>query len=85
MVNLIPLLQTITVHSFPQTIGSEENQGLADFGVKQYYGWRRVIILPQDVDIFEKVKFITSSYQMGHLNNLNMETFDVFIYSYINT
>ena len=47
------------VYFFPQTIGSEENQGLADFGVIKYYGWRSVTILQLDVDTFEKVNFIT--------------------------
>ena len=39
-----------------QTIGSEDNQGLADFGVIQYYGWRRVTIFQLDVDTFENAR-----------------------------
>ena len=39
-----------------QTIGSEENQGLADFGVIQYYGWKKVTIFQLDVDSFEIVR-----------------------------
>ena len=39
-----------------QTIGSEDNQGLADFGVIQYYGWRKVTIFELDVDSFENVR-----------------------------
>ena len=40
----------------PQTIGSEENQGFADFGVIKYYGWKRVTIFQLDVDSFENVR-----------------------------
>ena len=39
-----------------QTVGSEDNQGLADFGVIQYYGWRKVTIFQLDVDSFENVR-----------------------------
>ena len=40
-----------------QTIGSEENQGLADYGVIRYYGWKKVTIFQLDVDSFENVRF----------------------------
>lgn len=40
----------------PQTIGSEENQGFADFGVIKNYGWKRVTIFQLDVDSFENVR-----------------------------
>jgi len=46
---------TIFVFSV-QTIGSEENQGLADFGVIKYYGWKKVTIFQLDVDSFEIVR-----------------------------
>ena len=46
----------VTFVSSLQTIGSEENQGLADFGVIQYYGWRKVTIFELDVDSFENVR-----------------------------
>ena len=46
----------MTFVSSLQTIGSEENQGLADFGVIQYYGWRKVTIFQLDVDSFENVR-----------------------------
>ena len=39
-----------------QTIGSEENQGLADFGVIKHYGWKKVTIFQLDVDSFEIVR-----------------------------
>ena len=39
-----------------QTIRSEDNQGLADFEVIQYYGWRKVTIFELDVDSFENVR-----------------------------
>ena len=39
-----------------QTVGSEDNQGLADFGVIQYYGWKKVTIFQLDVDSFENVR-----------------------------
>ena len=45
-----------------QTIGSEENQGLADFGVIQYYGWKKVTIFQLDVDSFENVRFPVRPY-----------------------
>ena len=38
-----------------QTVGSEENQGYADFGVIKFYGWKKVTILQLDVDSFERV------------------------------
>jgi len=43
---------------FPQTIGSEENQGFADFGVIKNYGWKRVTIFQLDVDSFENVRLL---------------------------
>jgi len=39
-----------------QTIGSEENQRLADFGVIKYYGWKKVTIFQLDVDSYELVR-----------------------------
>ena len=52
----------ITFVSSLQTIGSEENQGLADFGVIQYYGWKKVTIFQLDVDSFENVRFPVRPY-----------------------
>ena len=46
----------VTFDSSLQTIGSEENQGLADFGVIKYYGWSKVTIFQLDVDSFENVR-----------------------------
>ena len=41
-----------------QTIGSEENQGLADFGVIKYYGWKKVTIFQMDVASDEIVRLL---------------------------
>ena len=51
--------KSLCIHLFlspHQTIGSEESQGLADFGVIKYYGWKKVTIFQLDVDSFEIVR-----------------------------
>ena len=53
---IINIAYFVTFVSSLQTIGSEENQGLADFGVMQYYGWKKVTIFQLDVDSFENVR-----------------------------
>ena len=62
---------------FPhQTVGSEEQQGLADFGVIKYYGWKKVTIFQLDVDSFENVRlpYVNSCCLNGGVSFINVLT-----------
>jgi len=59
-----------------QTIGSEENQGLADFGVIKYYGWKKVTIFQLDVDSFEIVTRVLKNRLHDLGVEVNIKTFE---------